>query len=90
MKHLALDFHFVREKVAAAEIKVLHLSTIDQLADLLTKPLPRLRFLTLRDKLRSVQDSPCLRGRVEAVKCQHPETVVAPTTLNLSNRFQLR
>lgn len=45
MKHIALDYHFVRELVQANKLRVSHVSSADQLADALTKPLssPRLR-----------------------------------------------
>ena len=38
MKHLALDFHFVRNNVQSGALRVTHVSTKDQLADALTKP----------------------------------------------------
>lgn len=41
MKHLGLDYHFVRENVQAGLLRVSYISTHDQLADALTKPLPR-------------------------------------------------
>ncbi|CAM8910542.1 unnamed protein product [Rhodiola kirilowii] len=37
-KHIEVDFHFVREKVARKELEVRFISTKDQLADLFTKP----------------------------------------------------
>ena len=51
MKHLALDFHFVRGNVQSGALRVSHVSTKDQLADALTKPLPRARFKELMDKI---------------------------------------
>lgn len=51
MKHVALDFHFIRELVQSNRLRVSHVSTHDQLADCLTKPLGRPRFLQLRDKI---------------------------------------
>ncbi|KAL4559174.1 hypothetical protein LXL04_031308 [Taraxacum kok-saghyz] len=39
MKHLALDFHFVREKDHQGTLRVQHINSDDQLADALTKPL---------------------------------------------------
>ena len=51
MKHIALDFHFVRESVQAGALRVTHVSTKDQLADALTKPLPRQPFTTLISKI---------------------------------------
>ena len=42
MKHIAIDFHFVRDQVSKKLLRVSHIHTCDQLADFLTKPLPRL------------------------------------------------
>lgn len=51
MKHLALDYHFIRNQVQTNKLRVSHVSTKDQLADGLTKPLSRQRFTLLRDKI---------------------------------------
>ena len=51
MKHLAIDYHFVRNQVQSGALRVVHVSTNDQLADALTKPLPRPRFLDLFSKI---------------------------------------
>ncbi|GAA0167039.1 hypothetical protein LIER_22063 [Lithospermum erythrorhizon] len=51
-KHIEIDFHFVREKVARKELQIQFISTKDQIADLLTKPLSSSRFAFFRDKLR--------------------------------------
>jgi hypothetical protein len=37
-KHIEIDYHFVREQVAKKALEVRHISTHDQLADVLTKP----------------------------------------------------
>ena len=37
-KHIKVDFHFVREKVALSALDVRFISTGDQLADVFTKP----------------------------------------------------
>ncbi|KAG7586548.1 Zinc finger CCHC-type [Arabidopsis thaliana x Arabidopsis arenosa] len=44
MKHIALDYHFVRNQIQDGMLRVSHVSTDDQLADTLTKPLSRSRF----------------------------------------------
>ncbi|WVZ13928.1 hypothetical protein V8G54_011494 [Vigna mungo] len=50
-KHIDIDCHIVREKVAAGLIKLLPISTTMQIADILTKPLPPPIFQLLRSKL---------------------------------------
>ena len=39
MKHLAINYHFVRDLVQSFDLRVVHFSTCDQLIDALTKPL---------------------------------------------------
>ena len=39
-KHIHARYHFIRECVAEQEVELLHVSTTDMLADMLTKPLP--------------------------------------------------
>ncbi|GJU20811.1 integrase [Tanacetum coccineum] len=53
-KHVEIDYHFVREKVAQGDLRVQHISTHDQIADIFTKLLPTPQFLFLRSKLQVV------------------------------------
>ena len=62
MKHLALDYHFVREKVQTGSLHVAHVSTDNQLADILTKPLAKSRFTFFRSKIGISDGSTVLRG----------------------------
>lgn len=50
-KHIENDCHFIRDDVVAGLIKPLYISTKEQPADLLTKPLGRLQFETFLVKL---------------------------------------
>ena len=50
-KHIELDHHFVREKVALDSLETRFVSSISQLADIFTKLLPKASFLHLRTKL---------------------------------------
>lgn len=57
-KHVALDYHFVREQVQNGTIAIRFISSADQIADILTKPLAKGPFLFLRDKLRLRTSTP--------------------------------
>ncbi|KAK1408451.1 hypothetical protein QVD17_40235 [Tagetes erecta] len=70
MKHLALDFHFVREKVKDGTVRVTHISGDDQLADALTKPLPKPRHLNLMSKIGLLSKSSILRGNIKSQSVQ--------------------
>lgn len=42
-KHIALDFHFIREQVDSGDLKICYVSSVDQVADIFTKPLGKSR-----------------------------------------------
>ncbi|KAL6337765.1 hypothetical protein AAG906_037359 [Vitis piasezkii] len=65
MKHVTLDYHFVREKVVDDSLKVSHVNTQSQLADVLTKPLSKSRFLFLIQDWHFEMELPSC-GRIEA------------------------
>jgi len=53
-KHMELDIFFVREKVLQQSLIVHHIPTVDQIVDILTKPLSQARFSALRHKLNVI------------------------------------
>ena len=50
-KHFKLKYYFMREVQKNEELQLIYYKTEDQLADILTKPLPKARFETLRNKI---------------------------------------
>ncbi|KAD3640419.1 hypothetical protein E3N88_29642 [Mikania micrantha] len=50
-KHVEMDIHFVREKVEIGLVRVLHVSSKFQIADIFTKGLPRVLFEDFRSSL---------------------------------------
>lgn len=65
MKHIKIDFHYVCDQVLQNKLEVSFLSTRDQIANLVTKPLAIARFHLLWSNLH-VQELPFrLRGRIE-------------------------
>lgn len=71
-KHIEIDLHFVRERVALGEIRVLQVPTSSQYADIFTKGLPTSVFMEFRSSL-NVQgfDAPT-NGGVLAVHHSFP------------------
>ncbi|GKV19028.1 hypothetical protein SLEP1_g29328 [Rubroshorea leprosula] len=68
-KHIELDYHFVREKVALGSLVTRYVPSMDQIADIFTKPLPRTQFQFLRFKLGLVvSPQSSLRGTVKEVE----------------------
>jgi hypothetical protein len=51
IKHFEVDLHFTRQKVKDKTIKIEYVHTSNQLADLLTKALGRVKFESCRNKL---------------------------------------
>jgi hypothetical protein len=50
-KHVEIDLHFVRDRVAIGEVRVLHVPTTSQFADIFTKGLPSSTFTAFRSSL---------------------------------------
>jgi hypothetical protein len=50
-KHIDTRFHYIRDCVSNGQVDVEHVRTDNQLADILTKALSRIRFVELRQNL---------------------------------------
>nr|KYP39517.1 hypothetical protein KK1_039171 [Cajanus cajan] len=57
IKYIEMDIHFVRGKVARGQVRVLHVPSCYQIADIFTKGLPLVLFEDFRDSL-SIQRPP--------------------------------
>ncbi|KAI5342591.1 hypothetical protein L3X38_010466 [Prunus dulcis] len=64
-RHIELDYHFVREKMALGSHQVCFVPSVDQLADLFTKALHKPRQQQMSSKLGHPM-TPSLRGGVNA------------------------
>lgn len=56
-KHIEIDYYFVHERVACKTLDIRFISCSDQLADVLTKPLPTQLFIRFRSNINMI--SPC-------------------------------
>ena len=54
-KHIDVKFHFLRDYVDGGQIVIEFVETGRQLADVLTKPLGRLRFMKLKKMIGIVE-----------------------------------
>jgi hypothetical protein len=50
-KHVEIDLHFVRDRVVISDVRVLHVPTTSQFADIFTKGLPSSTFSEFRSSL---------------------------------------
>jgi hypothetical protein len=64
-KHIEVHYHFIREKVLAKEIDLIHVSTEDQVADIFTKALGIDKLRKFRKMLGVLEVDLSLRGSVE-------------------------
>ena len=53
-KHVEIDLHFVRDRVAIGDVRVLHVPTTSQFADIFTKGLPSSTFTEFRSSLNII------------------------------------
>jgi len=65
-KHVEIDYHFIREKVCNCDVKVQHISTLDQVADIFMKGQSAQRFQILKHKLMVCSCPINLKGDVRS------------------------
>eukprot|EP00253_Pinus_taeda_P003772 PITA_03772 len=58
-KHIPIKYHFLQEQVLEQKVKLEYVPSKEQVADILTKPLPRETFEYLKQKLGVVDASSC-------------------------------
>jgi hypothetical protein len=64
-KHIEVHYHFIREKVLAKEIDLIHVSTEDQVVDIFTKALGIDKLKKFRKMLGVLEVDLSLKGSVE-------------------------
>jgi hypothetical protein len=64
-KHIEVHYHFIREKVLAKEIDLIHVNTEYQVADIFTKALGTYKLRKFRKMLGVLEVDLNLRGSVE-------------------------
>ena len=54
-KHIEIKYHYIRDIVHRGAVKLQYVATNEQIADVLTKPLARLKFKYFRERLGVLQ-----------------------------------
>ena len=54
-KHIEIKYHYIRDMVQRGEVKLRYVAMEEQIADVLTKPLARVKFEYFGEKLGFVQ-----------------------------------
>eukprot|EP00253_Pinus_taeda_P014274 PITA_14274 len=54
-KHIDIRYHYIRDMVQRGAIRLQHIDTDEQVIDILTKPLGKVKFLTFQEQLGIVQ-----------------------------------
>ena len=57
-KHIDIKYYFIHDKVQKGEVKLQYISTNDQVADILIKPLSKIKFVYLWDKMGLMEITP--------------------------------
>ena len=55
-KHIGIRYHYIRDMVQKGAVKLQYISTDEQIADILTKPLSKVKFEYFRDKLGVIEN----------------------------------
>ena len=51
LKHIKIKYHYIKDMVQRGVVKLQYVATNKQIADVLTKPLARVKFEYFREKL---------------------------------------
>ena len=63
LKHIEIKYHYIRDVVQRGVVKLLYVATEEQIADVLTKPLDRVKFEYFREKLGVLQIEVSSKGK---------------------------
>jgi hypothetical protein len=55
--HIEIRYHFIRDRTQKGAVKLRYISTYEQVADILIKPLVKGKYVFFRDKLGVVQNT---------------------------------
>ena len=63
LKHIEIKYHYIRDMVQRGAVKLQYVAMDEQIADLLTKPLARVKFEYFREKLGVLHIEVSFKGK---------------------------
>lgn len=89
-KHIETQHHFIRELVQAGEIELVYCSIEDQTANILIKPLGKIKFHKFRDRLGVLHNGhygrECWDNALCGVVCKPPKRISGPQISTLGHQ----
>jgi hypothetical protein len=67
-KHIEIKYYFIRDKFQEGEVKLHYIPADEQTVDILTKPLSKIKFAYLQDKLGIVEITPLAKREEMALQ----------------------
>ena len=64
LKHIEIKYHYINDMVQRGVVKFQYVAMEEQIADVLTKPLARVKFEYFREKLGVLQIKILFQGKV--------------------------
>ena len=64
LKHIEIKYHYIRDMVQRGAVKLQYVVMEEQIADVLTNPLARVKFEYFREKLGVLHIEPSFQGEV--------------------------
>ena len=62
-KHIEIKYHYIRDMVQRGSVKLQYVAMEEQIANVLMKPLARVKFKYFRDKLHVLQIEVSSKGK---------------------------
>ena len=62
-KHIKIKYHYIKDMVQRGSMKLQYVTTYEQIADVLMKPLAKVKFEYFREKLHVLQIKVSSKGK---------------------------
>jgi hypothetical protein len=89
-KHIDIRHHFIKDEINLENMKMTWCPTNDMIADIMTKPLPRPRFIELRDKLNVISVNQFEASNKKSVEDLHVKLLIVSDELARTSKNHIK